>query len=87
MRKLTDIEVHEIPSKAVFECELSKPNITAKWFRDNKALPSDKKYKMVVEGPVHKLEIADVDGEDEGDYSIIARGKKSEAELIVEGVS
>lgn len=85
IRKLTNVEVNEIPSKAIFECELSKPDIPVKWYKDNKTLPSNDKYKMVSEGPVHKLEISDVDGEDEGDYSVVARGKKSEGELIVEG--
>ena len=85
IRKLTDVKVSEIPSKILFECELSKPNVTAEWFKNKKPLQSGKKYKMVVEGPVHQLEIADVDGEDEGEYSMIAHGKKSEAKLIFEG--
>lgn len=40
---------------------------------------------MVVDGIVYKLVIIDVDGEDEGDYSIVVRGKKLEGEFIVEG--
>lgn len=68
-----------------FECELSKPDIVASWLRDGKPLPEGEKYKTVVEGPTHRLVISDVDGEDEGDYSIVVRGKKSEGELIVEG--
>lgn len=85
VRKLSDVEVKEIPSTVIFECELSKPDMVAKWFRDGKPLGESDKYQMVVDGTVHKLVITDVDGEDEGDYSIVARGKKSEGELIVEG--
>lgn len=85
LRKLSDVEVKEIPSTVTFECELSKPDMVAKWFRDGKPLGESDKYQMVVDGTVHKLVITDVDGEDEGDYSIVARGKKSEGELIVEG--
>lgn len=85
VRKLSDVEVKEIPSTVTFECELSKPDMVAKWFRDGKPLGESDKYQMVVDGTVHKLVITDVDGEDEGDYSIVARGKKSEGELIVEG--
>lgn len=84
VRKLSDVEVKEIPSTVTFECELSKPDIVAKWFRDGKPLGESDKFQMVVDGTVHKLVITDVDGEDEGDYSIVARGKKSEGELIVE---
>lgn len=85
VRKLSDVEVKEIPSTVTFQCELSKPDMVAKWFRDGKPLGESDKYQMVVDGTVHKLVITDVDGEDEGDYSIVARGKKSEGELIVEG--
>ena len=40
---------------------------------------------MIDEGPVHKLQINDIDGEDEGKYWVIANGLKSEASLFVEG--
>lgn len=87
MRRLEDIRVNEIPCSTTFECELTKPNVVAKWFRDaNKPIKSDAKYTVESEGPVHRLIVTDVDGEDEGDYFVVARGKKSEAELIVEGM-
>ncbi|KAK3083483.1 hypothetical protein FSP39_023775 [Pinctada imbricata] len=85
IRKLEDIEVKEIPCSTIFECELSKPDMPAKWFLDGKPLTEGDKYKMTVDGAVHRLQIDDIDGEDEGDYSIVVRGKKSEGELIVEG--
>lgn len=55
------------------------------WYRDSKVLTPNKKYKMIDEGPVHKLEISDIDGEDEGKYSVVAKTLKSEASLFVEG--
>lgn len=59
--------------------------MVVKWFRDGKFLGESDKYQMVVDGIVYKLVIIDVDGEDEGDYSIVVRGKKLEGEFIVEG--
>ena len=86
VRKLADVEVGELPGVAVLECELNKPDIPVKWFRDNKPLAPGKKYKMMDEGTVHKLEITDVDGEDEGNYYVVAGGLKSDANVFVEGM-
>jgi hypothetical protein len=85
IRKLSDIDVGELPGTATFECELNKDNVAVKWYRDNKSLVPNKKYKMIDEGPVHKLQVNDIDGEDEGKYWVIADGLKSEASLFVEG--
>ncbi|KAJ8319891.1 hypothetical protein KUTeg_001478 [Tegillarca granosa] len=84
VRKLEDIDVNEIPGEATFECEITKDNITAKWFKDGKPIQPGDKYKMVSEGTIHRLVVSDVDSEDEGDYMVVLRGKKSEAELVVE---
>jgi len=87
VRKLSDVEVDQLPGVAVLECELNKPDVPVQWFRDNKPLAPSNKYKMLDDGPVHKLTITDVDGEDEGVYSVVASGKKSEATVFVEGRS
>lgn len=84
-RKLADVEVGQIPGVALLECELNKPDVPVKWFRDNKPLAPSKKYKMIDEGTIHKLEISDVDGEDEGNYYVVAGGLKSDANVFVEG--
>ena len=85
IKKLSDVEVGQIPGTATLECEISEEGVPVKWYRDNKVLSPSNKYKMIDEGTVHKLEISDVDGEDEGKYSVIAKGQKSEASLFVEG--
>ena len=85
IKKLADTEVGEIPGTATLECELSQEGVPVKWYRDNTVLTPSNKYKMIDEGTVHKLEISDIDGEDEGKYSVIAKGQKSEASLFVEG--
>lgn len=85
MRPLSDIDVGQIPGSATFECELDKADVPVKWYRDNKVLTPSDKYIMMDEGAVHKLEVKDIDGEDEGLYSVIAKGQKSEASLFVEG--
>ena len=85
VRKLSDVNVDEIPGTATLECELSRDDVPVKWYRDNTALLPSNKYKMIDEGPVHKLKITDVDGEDEGPYAVVAKGQKSEASVFVEG--
>ena len=85
IRKLADVEVGQIPGTATLECEISEEGVPVKWYRDNKALAPGNKYKMIDEGSIHKLEISDVDGEDEGKYTVIAKGQKSEASVFVEG--
>lgn len=85
IKKLADTEVGEIPGTATLECELSQEGVPVKWYHDNTVLAPSNKYKMIDEGTIHKLEISDIDGEDEGKYSVIAKGQKSEASLFVEG--
>ena len=85
IRKLSDVEVGEIPGTATLVCELSEDGVPVKWYRDNTVLAPSNKYKMIDEGTVHKLVISDVDGEDEGLYAVIAKGQKSEASVFVEG--
>ncbi|XP_023933258.1 titin isoform X1 [Lingula anatina] len=83
-KELEDTTVTEIPGSAEFECELNQPDVPIQWLQGDKPLRPSDKHKMVSEGPVHKLLVKEVDDEDDGDYSVVAKDKKSTAKLSVE---
>ena len=85
IRPLEDQYVYDIPGTATFECELSKDNISVAWQRAGQPISAGDKYEMVSEVRVHKLIIKNVTGEDMAEFTAVARGKTSTANLIVEG--
>ncbi|XP_046554801.1 titin-like [Haliotis rubra] len=84
IRPLEDIDISEIPSTAVFECELSKPHVMVQWNRETEVLLPSDKYEIIHDGCVHRLIISDVTEKDEAEYSIHAKSKRSDAGLFVE---
>ncbi len=81
---LQDILVKQLPTTSTFECELSK-TVNVQWYKGDQPIRRSHKYKTIQEGYVHKLVIKDVDGKDEGDYTIIAKDTKSKAYLTING--
>lgn len=76
VKKLTDQVCEEVPGKVSFTCELNKPFVKAKWFRNGKELSEDdSKYDFGRDGCRHFLNIKDVTGKDEGEYSIVLQEK------------
>jgi hypothetical protein len=75
VRKLTDLVCDKIPGKVSFECELNKPLINVKWFKNGKELTDSSKYEYVRDGTKHFLHIKQVDGKDEGDYTVVIQSK------------
>lgn len=76
VKKLTDLVCEEIPGKVSFQCELNKSFVNAKWYRNGKEISNDDpKYDFGREGPKHFLNIRDVDGKDEAEYTIVLQGK------------
>ena len=76
VKKLADQTCEEIPGKVKFECELNKSFVNAKWYRNGKEITlDDTKFDFGREGPKHFLIINDVDGKDEGEYTIVLQGK------------
>lgn len=67
------------------ECEVSKPNVPARWLKDGKVLEPSERYHLVVDGTIHKLEIPASELDDEADYTIEVRDKSSKAMVLVEG--
>uniref|UniRef100_H2YFD1 Titin n=1 Tax=Ciona savignyi TaxID=51511 RepID=H2YFD1_CIOSA len=77
-------------STATLTCTVSgrpMPDIT--WVRFGKELLSGRKYKMISEGQVNKLNIINCCDEDEGYYSMVAKNNvgsaDTEGKLVVEG--
>ncbi|XP_053383021.1 uncharacterized protein LOC123539700 isoform X2 [Mercenaria mercenaria] len=84
IKELSDIEVGDIPSTVTFLCELNASQTDVEWYYRNQRLYPSNKYTIIDEGSVHILKIKDVSETDEGKYSVLANGLRSEATLYVE---
>lgn len=72
----------------VFECEVSKPNIKAKWLKGSKDVKEFPKMQPSVEGTKHKLTIKDAKVEDVDKYTVVFEDRvESSAQLTVEGTT
>ncbi|XP_053386501.1 titin-like [Mercenaria mercenaria] len=81
---ISDIEVGSKTSTATFLCELNMSQIEVEWYYCSKRLHPSHKYAIIDDGFIHKLKISNVSENDEGKYSVIAKGIRSEAKLYVE---
>ncbi len=79
------LQITRLPSNASFECEVSKPHMQVQWYKEEQPLRKGHKYDISSAGKLHRLDIRDVDGKDEGEYSIIAKNNRSRAHLSVQG--
>ncbi|ESO04850.1 hypothetical protein HELRODRAFT_78458, partial [Helobdella robusta] len=84
-KQLEDQRVTEIPSEATFDCLLAEENAKVEWFKNDRPIKKGDKYDIIVSGHVQKLVVKDVEGKDEGEYSVVFKNKTSSAKLIVEG--
>ncbi len=75
VKKLADIKCTKIPGQATFECELNKTFSDVVWLKNEIELPRSYKYVAAHDRKVHTLTINDVDGKDEGEYTVLLRGK------------
>uniref|UniRef100_A0A0S7EPU5 non-specific serine/threonine protein kinase n=2 Tax=Poeciliopsis prolifica TaxID=188132 RepID=A0A0S7EPU5_9TELE len=84
-KKIKDIKITE-KKKAMFECEVSEPNIQVMWMKDGQELDlTEERYVVTAEKFVHRLMIQTVRMSDAGEYSVVAGSSVSKAQLIVEG--
>ena len=87
LKPLTDLTVKELET-AMFECEVSKPKLKAKWFRDGQELKDDKRFEMTSLGQKHLLTIRQAQVSDQCKYTVVVEeGVESSANLTVEGRS
>ena len=85
VRGLQDIQLNDVGLEAVFECEVTKPDMKPEWLFGTKTIKSSDKYKMTSKNGVHNLTISDCQAEDVGKYTIKLNGITSSAKLAVNG--
>ncbi|XP_050565252.1 LOW QUALITY PROTEIN: obscurin [Cygnus atratus] len=83
-KPLVDASVTQ-KDKVTFECELSRPNVDVKWFKDGKELQQSKKVGIVSQGNKRSLIIHKCEYEDQGTYMCKAAEDKTSATLKVHG--
>ncbi|XP_032711907.1 titin isoform X2 [Lontra canadensis] len=83
-KHIKDIKVLE-KKRAMFECEVSEPDITVQWMKDGQELPAVDRIKIQKEKYVHRLLIPSTRMSDAGQYAVVAGGNISTANLYVEG--
>jgi len=71
--------------EAVFICEVSKPNQTAKWLRNGVDVVAAGRYDIKVDGTRHILTIKDAETADQAQYSVNFVDISSAATLSVTG--
>ncbi len=85
LKPLSNLEIIE-KQTAVFECEISKANETAKWFQAGTEIVDWERFTPEVEGKVHRLTITNGELEDTHKYSCYFRhDKKTSGKLLVKG--
>ncbi|NXB05638.1 TITIN protein, partial [Cnemophilus loriae] len=83
-KHIKDIKVVE-KKRAIFECEISEPDIQVQWMKDGQELQIGDRMKIQREKYVHRLIIPSTRMSDAGQYTVVAGGNTSSANLIVEG--
>nr|KAF6498407.1 hypothetical protein HJG63_020084 [Rousettus aegyptiacus] len=83
-KHIKDIKVLE-KKRAVFECEVSEPDITVQWMKDGQELQIVDRITIQKEKYVHRLLIPSTRMSDAGQYTVVAGGNMSTANLFVEG--
>ncbi|XP_053913944.1 obscurin isoform X11 [Cuculus canorus] len=81
-KPLVDTTVSQ-KDKVIFECELSRPNVDVKWFKDGKELRQSKKVGIISQGNKRSIVIHKCEYEDQGTYTCEAAGDKTSATLKV----
>ncbi|KAK1196573.1 TITIN protein, partial [Pygoscelis papua] len=83
-KHIKDIKVVE-KKRAIFECEISEPDIQVQWMKDGQELQIGDRMKIQREKYVHRLIIPSTRMSDAGQYTVVAGGNTSSANLTVEG--
>lgn len=83
-RHLQDVTLKE-GQTCTMTCQFSVPNVKSEWFKNGRLLKPQGRVKTEVEHKVHKLTIADVRAEDQGQYTCKHKDLETSAELKIEG--
>ena len=84
---LKDTTIPEDQS-VVLECEVSKPDVTPKWFKDDKEIKPDKKKRISTktDGRRLSLTIPSAMADDSGEYSVKVGDETTGCKVTVKGL-
>jgi len=85
VRSLKDVLLNDPGVEAVFDCEVSKPDLKAEWFKGDKAIKRSEKYSITSKNGKHSLTISDCQVDDVASYTIKLGGISSTAKLAIKG--
>lgn len=71
--------------RGLLECQVSRPNVQVKWYKNWKELLPSKKYQLISQDIYRQLTIDDVCSSDEDTYTCDAGDDKTSCQLLVEG--
>lgn len=85
VKPLEDQTVEQMDIDVSFTCELTKPNTKVYWYKGKVPItPEDNKYTITNIDCQYTLTVKGVKPDDESDYTIDVKGKKSTAELFID---
>jgi hypothetical protein len=87
IKPIDEQHVKKMPADVTFECELNKSDVDIEWYKNDKLIAPNKKYKMSAHANHYTLLIKDVTDEDDADYTCKVHNKniQCQAGLFVEG--
>lgn len=86
IRGLEDQTAEDVNVDVTFTCELSQPDVKVDWLKGKTPITrEDNKYTITNIDCEYTLVVKGVKPEDESDYSILVKSKKSTAELFLDG--
>ena len=85
VRGLEDVELNDLGLEAKFDCEVSKADLKAEWFKGDKPIKRSEKYNITTKNGQHSLTINDCQIDDVASYTIKLDGISSTAKLAIKG--
>ena len=67
-------------------CELAEKDISVTWLKDEKVIEASKNIVPEIHNNAHILKFKKLSKHDGGKYALMARGKKTEAVVLVKGL-
>lgn len=81
-KTMKNIEIPETKT-ASFECEVSHFNVPAVWLKNGVEIEMSEKFKIVVQGKLHQLNIMNTSSEDSAEYTFVCGNDRVSATLTV----
>lgn len=85
-KTMKNIEIPETKT-ASFECEVSHFNVPAVWLKNGVEIEMSEKFKIVVQGKLHQLNIMNTSSEDSAEYTFVCGNDRVSATLTVKRMS